>query len=131
MYQALFCLTSIQREPRRTPPSTALATVTVLLFPASEKYSANRNHFLLEAYKEVHKPIPPHISEQITAASLSRESGGQVSILQSPFRKDDLIIATLLPANNLLHPISSSKGISTGPAHETSPPALLWEDYLS
>lgn len=124
MYQALFCLRSIQREPRRTPPSTVLATVTVLLFPASEKYSDNRNHFLLEAYKEVHKPIPPPISKQITTASLSRESGAQVSIFQVLLGR---MIATLLPTNYLLHPISSSKGISSGPAHETSPPATVVE----
>lgn len=115
--EALFCRRSIQREPRRAPASTVLATMTVLLFPASEKCSTNRNHFLLEAYKEVHKSIPPHISKQITTTSLSRESGAQVSIFQSPFRKDDLITATLLPKNYLLPPVSSSKGTSTEPPH--------------
>lgn len=123
--QALFCRRSIQREPRRTPPSTVLATVTVLLFPASEKCSTNRNHFLLDAYKEVHKPIAPHISKQITTTSLSRDSGAQVSVFQSPFSRDDLITARLLPKNYLLHPISSSKGISIEPAHETSPSATV------
>lgn len=96
-----------------------------LLFPASEKCSTNRNHFLLEAYKEVHKPIAPHISKQITTTSLSRDSGAQVSVFQSPFSRDDLITATLLPKNYLLHPISSSKGISIEPAHETSPSATV------
>lgn len=123
--QALFCLGSIQREPRRTPSSTALAIATVLLFPAPEKYSTNRNHFLLEAYKEVPKLIPRHISKQITTASLPRESGGEVPVFQSPFWKDDLIIATQLPKTYLLHPISSSKGISREPAHETSLPATI------
>lgn len=89
--------------------------------------STNTNNFLLETYKEVHNLISPHISKQITTTSFSRVLSEQIAIFQTPFRKDDLIIAYPLPKNDLLHRVSSSKGIPTQSAYEIFLPAIIVE----
>lgn len=123
------CITSTQRQSQGEHLHQLLWQLwcSILLFPALKIYSTNKNHFLLETYKEVHNLISPHISKWITTTSFSRELPDQVAIFQIPFRKNDLIIANQLSKNDLLHPASPSKGISMQSAHETFLPATIVE----
>lgn len=127
--QVLRCIRSAQRQSQGEHLHQLLwqLRLSILWFPACKKYSTNRNHFLLETYKEVHNLISPHVSKQITTTSFSRELSEQVAIFQIPFRKDDLIVANPLSKNDLPHPVSSSKGISTQSAYETFLPAATVE----